>query len=149
MILERHGIRIELPRSWSGRIFSRQDGTATLHAANYALALADGEFGDRSTGAMRPGHSFMALTEYTVGEGLKPGSGLFGKAGLRLPLDPAALTARGLAHPRPEQVGAQWFFTASGRPVCLYVVLAGERVSRRRQLAGVDHVLRSLSLHPR
>ena len=51
MRLDAHGIEIELPRGWSGRVFSRQDGAATLHAGNYALALDDGEFGDRSTGS--------------------------------------------------------------------------------------------------
>ncbi len=149
MILDRHGIRIELPRSWSGRIFSRHQDVATLHAANYALTLTDGEFGDRSTAAMRPGAAFLALTEYRLGDGLRPGSGLFSQRGLKLPLDPTAFTARGLAHPRPGQVGAQWFFTAAQRPLCLYVVLAGERSTRRHQLAALAHVLGTLHLDPR
>jgi hypothetical protein len=55
----------------------------------------------------------------------------------------------GLAHPRPGQTGMQHFFTAERRPFCLYVVLAGPRSGRRRQLAAVDHVLRSLHIEPR
>jgi len=55
MTLSAHGIHIELPRGWSGRLFSRGHGVATLHVGNFALALDDGEFGDRSTGAMSDG----------------------------------------------------------------------------------------------
>jgi hypothetical protein len=149
VILDAHGIRIALPRGWSGRLFSRQDGAATLHAGNFTLAVADGEFGDRSTGAMRAGASFFALTEYRPGAGLAPGVGLF--ATLRTPrrLDPTAFSVRGLAHPRQGQVGMQRFFTASSRPFCLYVVLAGPRTARRAQLAAVEHVLGSLAIRPR
>jgi hypothetical protein len=149
VILTAHGVRIELPARWSGRLFSRGSGVATLHAGNYALALNDGEFGDRSTAAMQPGASFLALTEYRPGSGLKPGSGLFASRRVPLPLDPSSFARTGLAHPRPDQVGMQHFFTASGRPFCLYVVLAGDRAVRRRQLPAVDHVLASLRIDPR
>ena len=47
-----HGIRIELPAGWSGRVFRAAGGLATLHAGDFQLPLDDGEFGDRSTGAM-------------------------------------------------------------------------------------------------
>src|SRR5437588_336686 len=39
MRLEAHGLRIELPAHWSGRVFSRAHGLATLHAADFQLAL--------------------------------------------------------------------------------------------------------------
>lgn len=149
MKLAAHGIRIELPAGWSGRLFSRQGGAATLHAGNFPLALNDGEFGDRSTRAMHPGGSFVALAEYRPGDGLQPGVGLFAPSRIPRPLDPTAFSVRGLAHPRPGQVGTQHFFTAAGRPLCLYVVLAGGRVGRRRQLAVVDHVLASVRIDPR
>jgi len=51
-----------------------------------------------------------------------------------------------MAHPRPGQVGRQEFFTASGRPFCLYVVISGGRAERRRQLAALGVVLRSLRI---
>lgn len=149
MILTAHGVRIELPAGWSGRLFSRAGGVATLHAANYMLALDDGEFGDRSTSVMHPGASFLAVTEYRPGSGLKAGSGLFASRRVPLPLDPTSFARTGLAHPRPGQEGMQHFFTASGRPFCLYVVLAGARAARRRQLPAVDHVLGSLRIDPR
>ena len=147
MILDAHGLQVKLPPGWSGRIFSRSDGAATLHAGNFALALrGEGEFGDRSTSAMKDGSSFIALTEYVPGAGLEAGQGLFAPRRISLPLDPTRFSSACLTHPRPRQVGMQHFFTASGRPFCLYVVLCGHRHSRRRQLAAVDHVLRSLRL---
>lgn len=149
MKLAAHGIHIELPRGWSGRLFSRQDGVATLHVGNYALALSDGEFGDRSTEGMRPGATFFSLTEYRSGAGLRPGHGLFSATRIPRRLDPSQFSVRSLAHPRPGQVGSQHFFTTVERPFCLYVVLAGQRTARRRQLAAVDHVLSTLHIDRR
>ncbi len=144
MILDAHGLRVELPAGWSGRVFSRGQGVATLHAGNFPLALGDGEFGDRSTGRMQSGSAFLALTEYRPGAGLHPGHGLFRASRIPRRLDPTSFAATGLAHPRPGQVGTQHFFTSAGRPFCLYVVLAGPRSGRRHQLAVIDHVLASL-----
>jgi len=142
--LEAHGLRIELPARWSGRVFRRDGGNATLHAGDFPLALSDGEFGDRSTAAMPEVASFIALTEYLPGAGLEPGSGLFASRRIPLPLDPTGFTASRLAHPRPGQTGMQHFFTAAGRPLCLYVVIAGGRGARRAQLLVIDRVLASL-----
>jgi hypothetical protein len=148
MKLEAHGLKIELPRGWSGRVFRRSAHIATLHAADFQLPMEDGEFGDRATSGMPAPASFLALTEYEPGSGLEPGIGLFSARGLKLPLDPAAFSSRGLAHPRPGQAGMQHFFTGSGRPFCLYVVVSGQRVHRRRQLLTLDHVLRTLHISP-
>jgi hypothetical protein len=147
--LSAHGIHLELPHSWSGRLFSRHGHAATLHAGNFPLVLSDGEFGDRSTAAMHPGAAFLALTEYRPGAGLKPGAGLFASRRIPRPLDPTRFAKTGLAHPRRGQAGMQHFFTAEDRPFCLYVVLAGPRSGRRHQLAVVDHVLHSLRIEPR
>jgi hypothetical protein len=147
-ILEAHGLRVELPRGWSGRVFKRPAGGATLHAGDFQLPLDDGEFGDGSTAAMPLGASFLALTEYRPGSGLEPGRGLFASRRVPTTLDPTAFSPRGLAHPRPGQAGAQHFFTAGGRPFCLYVVVSGSRAERRRQLAVLHHVLRSLRVQP-
>ncbi len=149
MIVEAHGIRVELPRGWSGRVFRRAPGVATLHAGDFPLVLADGEFGDASTGRMPSPGSFLAVTEYRPGGGLKPGHGLFSDHRLPLPLDPAAFSATGLAHPRPGQLGMQHFFTVSGRPFCLYVVISTPRSQRRGRLLVLDGVLRSLVLASR
>jgi hypothetical protein len=146
--LSGHGISIELPHRWSGRVFRREQGGATLHAGDFQLALGDGEFGDASTGSMPAGASFIALTEYLPGAGLAPGRGLFAARGMPTRLEPSAFSPARLAHPRRGQVGTQHFFTVAGRPFCLYVVLAGPRAQRRRQLAALEHVLRAVRIAP-
>jgi hypothetical protein len=148
MVLEAHGLRLELPHGWSGRVFRRSAHIATLHAGDFQLPLQDGEFGDHATSIMPASATFLALTEYEPGSGLKPGAGLFAPSGIGLPLDPAAFSARGLAHPRDGQAGMQRFFTSAGRAFCLYLVIAGPRTGRRRQLLTLDHVLRSLRISP-
>ncbi len=149
MILDAHGVRLELPRGWSGHLFER-DRLIGMHAASYPIALADtSTFGDESTGRMRPGNAFVALVEYRPGNGgLAAGHGLFAAARIPLPLDPTAFSPHRLAHPRPGQVGYQHFFTAAERPFCVYVVLAGDRVQRRPATAAVEVLLRSLRVTP-
>ncbi len=149
MILDAHGLTVELPRGWSGRVFGGPGDVATLHAGDFQLPLDDGEFGDLSTGAMPEVATFLALTEYRPGAGLAPGVGLFSPRRIPLPLDPVSFRASGLAHPRPGQVGTQHFFTTSGRPFCMYAVVAGPRPSRRGQLLALDGVLRSLRITAR
>jgi hypothetical protein len=146
--LEAHGIAVSLPPGWSGRVFHRPGSGATLHAADFPLVLSDGEFGDASTGHMRPGASFLALVEYLPGAGLEPGEGLFAPHRIKLPLDPTAFGTSRLAHARSHQVGAQQFFTRGGRPFCLYVVLAGDARQRRRQLPVLDRLLGTLNVTP-
>lgn len=148
MILEAHGLRVDLPPRWTGRIFRRAQGNATLHAGDFHLALDDGEFGDASTDRMPAGTSFVVITEYLAGSGLEPGRGLFAARRIALPLEPRSFGARRLAHQRPGQVGTQQFFTLAGRPLCLYVVLSGRAERRRHQLPVVDRVLRSLRVAP-
>ena len=129
-------------------MFRRPKAGATLHAGDFQLALGDGEFGDASTAAMPAGATFIALTEYLPGGGLEPGRGLFAATRIPRRLDPSAFSASGLAHPRAGQAGTQHFFTVAGRPFCLYVVVAGGRAHRRRQLALLDQVLRTLRVVP-
>jgi hypothetical protein len=150
VILDAHGIRVVLPAGWSGKVFARSPRAATLHAADFQLPLSeDGQFGPESTAEMPHTASFLAVTEYEPGGGLKPGHGLFARRGIRLPLDPAGFSSAGLAHPRPGQLGMQHFFSMAGRAFCLYVVIAGPRSGRRRQLLSLDHVLGSLRVAPR
>jgi len=146
VIVDAHGLRVELPRGWSGRVFGRSQHMATLHAGDFQLPLEDGEFGAVATAAMAEIASFLALTEYLPGSGLKPGAGLFAPRGIPLPLDPAEFANSRLAHPRPGQVGMQHFFTASDRPFCLYVVIGGPRMARRGQLLALDHILGTLQI---
>jgi hypothetical protein len=147
LILAAHGLRVELPRGWSGRVYLRDQGIATLHAGDFQIALGDASpFGGRSTSKMPAVASFVALTEYLPGRGLRPGSGLFVSRRIPLPLDPTSFSGSRLDRPRPGHAGMQHFFTTGGRPFCLYVVIAGGRATRAAQLAGIDRVLRSLRI---
>lgn len=149
MILDAHGVRIELPKGWSGHLFDR-DQLVGMHIANYPIALADAStFGDKSTGGMRPGGAFVALVEYRPGNGLEPGHGLYAPKRIPLPLDPTSFSPHRLAHPRLGQVGTQHFFTSAMRPFCAYVVLAGDSLQRRPAMAAVNRVLRSLEVKAR
>jgi hypothetical protein len=148
--LAAHGLTIELPHRWNGRVFRRAGGNATLHAGDFQLALNDGEFGDASTARMPAAATFVALVEYVPGAGLEPGRGLFAPRRIALPLDPTTFAANRLAHPRRGQAGTQQFFTRAGRPFCLYVVIAGAagRGRYRSQLAVLDRVLATLRVAP-
>ena len=149
MILDAHGVRVQLPESWSGHLFERH-GLVGMHIASYPVALADtSTFGDQSTQKMRPGSAFVALVEYRPGNGLEPGQGLYSPKRIPLPLDPTSFSAHRLAHPRAGQLGTQHFFTAARRPFCAYVVLAGTIEQRRPAMAAVNRVLRSLEVEPR
>jgi hypothetical protein len=148
--IEAHGIAVELPHGWSGRIFRLAGGGATLHAGTFALPLDDSSFGDSSTAVIPAGGAFLALTEYLPGAGLKPGAGLFAPRQIPHPLDPVSFSGRKLAHVRPGQSATQHFFTAAGRPFCLYVVIATvpSRPGRRAQLGGLNRVLASVRVAP-
>ena len=148
MRFQAHGIAAELPEGWSGRIFRLEGGGATLHAGTYPLVPDTSSFGDASTGALPPGGSFFALTEYLPGGGLEPGVGLFAPRRFPRPLDPASFSTRKLAHARSGQSATQHFFTVAGRPLCLYVVIAPppSRTARRAQLEALNRVLASVSV---
>jgi hypothetical protein len=152
VVLERGGVSVALPAGWSGRMFAAATGEVTLHAGSFQIALKDGQFGDRSTGLLAAGGAFVALTEYRVGAGLAAGEGLFAAARMPIPLDPTSFSRRRLQHARAGQTGAQHFFTISGRPLCLYVVLAGAAGAgavapgRHPRFAELGALLRSLRI---
>jgi hypothetical protein len=150
LTIEAHGIAVELPHGWSGRIFRLAEGGATLHAGTFALALDDSSFGDASTATIPVGGAFLALTEYLPGAGLRPGAGLFAPPRIPRPLDPASFSHRKLAHTRPGQSATQHFFTSSRRAFCLYIVIAAppSRAGRRHQLAALNRVLASVRIAP-
>ena len=127
MKLAAHGISIELPDGWEGKIYRRSGGDPTLHAANYALPRSDGDFGSVATEHMPVNGSFLAITEYRPGQGLEPGKGLFAAEAIPLPLDLRHFGSRTLHITRQGQLGFQHFFTAANRPFCLYAVMKPRR----------------------
>jgi hypothetical protein len=117
-----HGISIGAPHGWEVRI-SRTDGALpVLHLATFGLTTGDGAFGAAATGRMRPGDAFAALVEYLPDEHLRPHTGLFAARGLPT-LRVSDFSPAQLQVTRPGQLGAQRFFTARERPLCLYAVV--------------------------
>lgn len=123
MRLAAHGIALELPRGWEGRIYRIAGGDPILHAANFPLPATDGDFGSGATASMPADGAFLALKEYRPGPRLLPGAGLFEGRQVPLPLEPGRFHPRALQVGRARQAGFQHFFTAAGRPFCLYAVI--------------------------
>lgn len=145
MILRAHGIAIELPHGWEGRIYRRNHGDPTLHAASFPLPARDSDFGTEATSRMPPGGMFIALTEYRPGGDLQPGTGLFKPEGMPQPLDPRRFSPRALLRTRPGQSGFQHFFTHAGRPFCLYAVVRRAHGGVRASAAADRHALGTLN----
>ena len=152
--LAAHGISIDLPEGWEGKIYRRRGGDPTLHAANYALPGADGDFGSVATERMPQDGSFIVLTEYRPGQGLEPGKGLFAADAIPLPLDVRKFHARTLHVGRRGQMGFQHFFTAGKRPFCLYAVvkprvhggLVAAAAAAKPQVSAVNRVLETVNI---
>jgi hypothetical protein len=150
--LAAHGISIELPDGWEGKIYRRRDGDPTLHAANYALPGWDGDFGSVATEHMPVNGSFLVITEYRPGQGLEPGKGLFAAEAIPLPLDLRHFGSRTLHITREGQLGFQHFFTAAKRPFCLYAVMKPQRhkgivfaAKAKPQVSGMNGVLETVT----
>jgi hypothetical protein len=133
-VLAAHGLRVELPERWEGRLYLRLDDAANpvLHMGNFALPPDRGDFGSGAVDHMRETHAFVALFEYGAEEAGRP---LFASRGF------PRLTVRDFAPNQlqrrlPGQLGCQRFFTDRGRAFCLYVVLG----SRRHATALVQEV---------
>ena len=130
LALAAHGISLTLPERWEGRLYLRDDELANpiLHAANFALPAARGDFGSGAVDLMAEHHVFVSLFEYGPDEADRP---LFAARGF------PRLTVRDFAPNQlqrrlPGQLGCQRFFTDRGRAFCLYVVLGAH--SRRMAL---------------
>jgi hypothetical protein len=155
MLIEGHDVGIELPPGWDGRVRSRprtelplassvtqsfatplRSHLITAHAANFALPPGDGDFGTGATAAMPPSGVFTSLVEYQPGGGLEPGVGLYDSQGVPQELTVAEFDPDAMLRAQPGQAGAQRFFTAAGRPFCLFAAIG----SRRRARALVPQV---------
>jgi hypothetical protein len=152
--LAAHGIEIDLPAGWEGRIYRRPAAQPTLHAANFRLPERDGDFASGATGAMPHGGVVLVLKEYGAGPKLTPGTGLFASSTLPLPIRGDHFHPRCLQVGRPGQAGLQHFFTVSGRPFCLYAVVNGlsstapDASQAADELGHLNRILSSLRLHP-
>lgn len=136
--LNQHGVGVDLPRGWDGRITSRlpeqsrfrayadgpdETGGALLHAGSFPLPEDRGDFGGGAVELMRRGDVFIALFEY---DRESAGSALFAAQGVPRDLKPADFDGRSLQRLIPGHFGLQRFFSEKGRAFCLYAVLADD-----------------------
>ena len=145
--LAAHGVAVDVPRGWEGRILRRpsvnplEHAHAVVHLASFPLPEERGDFGVGVTDLMRSGDVFVSLFEYGP-ESL--GQPLFAARGVPT-LAPADFSPRRLQRTLAGQVGCQLFFTADNRPFCLYAVIAG-RIHVRAVVAELNQLLQQLDL---
>lgn len=140
-----HGLAIDAPAGWEARVFRRPGGAPVLHLASFALHRDDGDYGAAATGRMRGDDIFAALLEFKIDRAVQPGVGLFEQTDGLPVLRAADFAPAQLQVTRAGQLGCQRFFSAAGRPFCLYAVLrpARRRPARLvRELRGVLATLR-------
>jgi hypothetical protein len=142
--LAAHGIALDLPSGWDGRIWTRAGGGPVVHAANIPLPASDGDFATRATDTLPAAGVVVVLVEYGTSEA---GTPLFA-APVPVRVEPAELSPATLLRRRPGQRGLQRFFTAAGRAMCLYVVV-GSAAHASDLAAGVSQVLATLQVAPR
>jgi hypothetical protein len=139
MRLQAHGIAVELPQGWDGRIWTREGGGPVVHAANIPLPPSDGDFATLATQSLPADGVVVVLVDYGTADAGTPLYAHPAPASIDAgELHPATLLRR-----RPGQRGLQRFFTAGGRAMCLYVVVGS--AAHAASLAGaVSRVLATL-----
>jgi hypothetical protein len=151
MLIAAHGLGLQVPTGWEGRIRRQAlpPGTspqfrshAVLHAGDFALPDERGDFGSGAVEALRPNQAFFALVEYGTGS---VGTALFASSGMPGELRTDEFSSRQLQRTLPGQGGVQRFFVEEGRAFCLYVVL-GSMAERSRVVPKVNAVLATVTI---
>jgi hypothetical protein len=143
--LSGHGLAIELPDRWEGRIYRRPGGHPILHAGSFRLPQDDADFGTQAIQAMGGADAFLALLEY---EPSSAGTPLFNEPRIPRPVHASDLSPKAFARRIPGRLGVQRFFTVHGtRPFCLYLVVSkGLAAPAATPLAVANEVLGTLSI---
>ena len=147
--LAAHGIAVDLPAPFEGRIFRRSsaDGATAYpvaHFATFPLPVHAADFGGGVTAGMRPDDIFAVLFEYGP-ESL--GTALFAAQGLPTTISDDQFLPYLLRRGIGGQAGTQWFFTEAGRPFTFYAVL-GSHVLRPALAPKVNGLLRQITIEP-
>jgi hypothetical protein len=155
MRISAHGLALEVPTGWEGRIRRatlpvEAAGTdspqfranAILHAADFPLPDERGDFGSGAVETMRSNHAFLALVEYGSASA---GTALFASGRMPRELGTDDFSSRQLQRTLRGQGGLQRFFVEEGRAFCLYVVL-GSMADRSRVVPRVNAVLSAISI---
>lgn len=146
-VIDAHGIRLALASGVEGRIFQRTapPGARThpvVQAATVPIPPTAGDFGTGVVESMRAGDVFVTMVE--VGSE-HAGSALYRHALLPRSLLADEFSPRRMKRPMAGRCGGQWFFTETGRPFVLYVVL-GSFALRQRLVPVANEILRGITV---
>ena len=151
MKIEGHGITLELPGGWSGRIFTADTAGAIVHAGSYAIPNDHQGFGGTATAYIPVGGAFLSIVEYRTDDGvLKPGEGYYTSGDLPT-LSPRDFGFFALQVPRDGHLGVQRFFHQGERVLALYAVInaAGATLSElAAPVAALNVAVGSLAVQP-
>jgi hypothetical protein len=163
--LQAHGLTVEPPRGWEGRIFRRpehgevssaaagapgapapqgEETYAVVHVATIPLPVTVADYASDAVPDLGPNDALVIVKEFAPSEA---GTPLFAPVGLPRSLDPDAFDPATLQRRLPGQAGVQRFFHESERAFCLYVVLGGYS-NRHSVVPGVNAVLSSVLIDP-
>lgn len=149
MRLSAHGLAVELPTGWEGRIYRRpapEGGTThpILHAATIPLPAERGDFGSGAVELLGPSDAFLAVVEYPPSSS---GQAIFGTHDLPRVLDPDSFHPMALQRTIPGQGGLQVFCRHRGRAFSVYAVL-GSHFQRHLVAPRLGTVLATLEVVP-
>jgi hypothetical protein len=124
--ISQYGITVSPPSGWDAVIYKRvpafgEETFPVVHAGNFALPQARGDYGSGAVELMRPGDAFISLLEFGSSSVAQP---LFAKNSPPGQLAAQDFSGYSLQRTLPGQAGVQRFFVANGRAFCLYVVVA-------------------------
>jgi len=161
--LRAHGVAVEVPAGWDGRISRRPEhgevsvatadgppaepGFTTQSVTHVASIPLPGNMADFGSGAVEdlgPDDALVVVVEY---DQASAGTALFAAQGVPRALDPEGFSPNTLQQSIPGQAGIQLFFSEQGRALCLYVVL-GSYSNRHSVVPRVDAVLQGLVIEP-
>jgi len=145
MKISGHGISLNLPSAWEGRIYQRPQGFPIVHAGSFALPADDADFGSGAIIAMGTTDVFAALLEY---DPVLAGTGIFAPPGLPLPIRATETSPKTLQRLVRGRTAVQRFFTQSGRAFCLYVVFPSNAWLQRK-IVDTNRILATVTIDPR
>lgn len=141
-----HGLGVDLPAGWDGRIFRHDEGEATLHAASFALPPGADDYAASAVQRMPRDGVLVVLTEFRA---RLAGTGLYAAQGLPRRLRADELSPAAVHPMRTGLAAVQRFLTEGGRPFCLYVVVGEAAPGRARLLRQALAVVRTIEVEPR
>ncbi|MEX2267046.1 MAG: hypothetical protein WEA75_00020 [Acidimicrobiia bacterium] len=160
--IEAHGLAVDLPAGWEGRVFRRAEagevqaagvvgasappGELTfpvVHVASIPIPNDAADYGSDLVESLGPDDAFIVLKEFEPADATQP---LFARAGMP-ELAPEDFDPAGLQRQLSGQAGRQEFFHEAGRAFCVYVVL-GSYSRRNEVVPAVNAVLAGIRIDP-